>query len=124
MNTFKALLLAAALVGASVAATDADAHGRHRHRSHVGIWFGVPGPVFYPHYYPRYYYPPAVVVPAPAAPPVYIEQSQGVAPAPGPTTQSATAYWYFCRDTETYYPYVQQCSTPWERVVPQSAPPS
>ena len=32
----------------------------------VGIWFGAP--LFYPHYYPRYYYPPTVVIPAPAPP--------------------------------------------------------
>jgi len=125
MDNLKAALLAAVFVGASAMAADADARGRHHHhhRSHVGIWFGVPAPVFYPHYhyYPRYYYPPTVVVPAPAYPPVYIEQPQSAAPAP---SLGSTAYWYYCRDTQTYYPYVQQCATPWEQVVPQSPPPS
>ena len=126
MDKLKLALSAAALIAASVAAADADAHGRrhhhHHHRSHVGIWFGVPGPFYaYPRYYPRYYYPPAVVVPAPA-PPVYIERPQVEAP-PSPTADSG-AYWYYCRDTQTYYPYVQQCALPWERVTPQGAPPS
>ena len=122
MNKLKAALLAVCIAGASAAATEADArdrHHHHHHRGHVGIWFGAP--LFYPHYYPRYYYPPTVVIPAP--PPVYIEQPQSAVPAPAPT-QGSAAYWYYCRDTQTYYPYVQQCATPWEQVVPNSAPPS
>ena len=122
MDKCKALLLAAALVGTSLAAADADAQHRgrhhHHHRGGVGIFFGAP--LFYaPYYYPRYYYPPAVVYGAPASPPVYIEQSG----APTAPAQNSSAYWYFCRDTQTYYPYVQQCASPWERVTPQSAPP-
>lgn len=123
MKTVKAALLAAALAGASVVTVDADAHGRYRSRASVGIWFGPPAPFYYyprPYYYPRYYYPPAVVVPSPA-PPVYIEQPQAAAPSP---TEAGPAYWYFCRDTQTYYPYVQQCASPWERVTPQGVPPS
>ncbi len=124
MNTLKAAALAIMLAAASVAAADADARGRHHHhhRSHVGIWFGVPGPFFYPsyHYYPRYYYPPAVVLPAP----VYIEQPQAAAVAPSSPAQGSSAYWYYCRDTQTYYPYVQQCASPWQQVVPHGTPPS
>ena len=125
MDKLKAAFLAVALVGASVASADADAHGR-RHRSSVGIFFGVPAPVFYPryHYYPHYYYPPAVLVPAPASPPVYIEQAQGGAPPVSSPAEGSPAYWYFCRDTRTYYPYVQQCATPWEQVVPSNTPPT
>lgn len=124
MNMFKPALLAAALLGTWMWPAEAPAHGRHHHhhgRASVGIWFGVPGPVFYPpyHYYPRYYYPPTVIVPAPAAPPVYIEQPQVSAPASGDAH-----FWYYCRDTRTYYPYVQTCASPWQPVVPNSAPPS
>lgn len=132
MNRFKAALLLAAVVSGSVLAGTGDAHGRGR--AHVGIWFGVPAPLFvapyhyyphyYPYYYPRYYYPAPVVVPAPAAPPVYIEQSPPAAAAPSSPTQGSGAYWYYCRDSQTYYPYVQQCASPWQQVVPQSAPPS
>jgi hypothetical protein len=128
MNSKKIAVLVTAVAIGGLAAADADArrgHFRHHHhhRSSVGIWFTVPGPLFYPapYYYPRYY-PPAVVVPAPVAPPVYVERSpvdDSAAPA-----ESSAAYWYFCRDTQTYYPYVQQCASPWERVVPNSAPPS
>lgn len=124
MDKLKAALLALFMAGASVAAAHAEAHGRHhhhhRHRAHVGIWFGAP--LFYPQY-PRYYYPPTVIVPAPAPPPVYIEQPVTAVPAPS-HAQPSSAYWYYCRDTQTYYPYVQQCATPWEQVVPNSAPPS
>ena len=129
MNRIKVSLLLAAFISASVVANGADAHGR-RHRAHVGIWFGVPAPVFYPRYYPRYdyypryYYPAPVVIPAPAAPPVYIEQNPPAAAAPASPTQGSGAYWYYCRDSQTYYPYVQQCASPWEQVVPQSPPPS
>ena len=128
MKLFKAAIVLAAILATSLIALDADAHGRYRHRSSVGIYFGVPGPFYYyppyyaPRYYaPRYYYPPAVV-PAPSYPPVYIEQSPSeVAPAP---SSSSGAYWYYCRDSQTYYPYVQQCASPWQQVVPNSAPPS
>src|SRR5688572_30553528 len=90
----KVAIVAAALVGSSMLATDADAHGRFRHRSHVGIYFGVPGPFYYRPYYPRYYYAPAVVVPAPSpvyypppayyppSPSTYIEQSPPPSAAP------------------------------------------
>jgi hypothetical protein len=124
-------LLSATLIGGSIVAADADARGRHHHghRGHhhhhhgarIGLFVGAPL-FFAPYYYPRYYYPQ--VVPAPVAPsPVYIEQPLG---EPGPPAvgapPAAGAYWYFCRDTQTYYPYVQQCASPWERVPANSAP--
>lgn len=128
MNKVKAAALLAALLCGAVLGSSAYAHhGRHgyhgHNRSHVGIWFGFPAPIFYPSYpyYPRYYYPPeTVVVPAPTT---YIEQSPPAAAAPSPT-QSSGAYWYFCPDSQTYYPYVQQCASQWQQVVPRSAPPS
>lgn len=123
MNRVKiAVLLAAVVCGTALAGT-ADAHGRGR----VGIWFGVPAPIFYPsyYYYPRYYYPPAYYaapVAAPSYPTTYIEQSP---PAAGPApSEGSSAYWYYCRDSQTYYPYVQQCASQWEQVVPRSGPPS
>ena len=108
--------------------TAADARGRHHYHHHRGAsvgFFFAPAPVFYPYYYPRYYHPPAVLLPAPSSSPVYIEQSQSAAPAgPSSPAQVSAAYWYFCRDTQTYYPYVQQCASPWQQVVPQNTPPS
>lgn len=126
MKLLKAAVVLAAILAGSLIAVDADAHGRHRHRSSVGIYFGVPAPFYYYpryHYAPRYYYPPAVVVPAPSYPPVYIEQSPPSV-APAPSSSSSGAYWYYCRDSQTYYPYVQQCASPWQQVVPNSVPPS
>ena len=118
---------AAALLGSAMLAPTADAHG-YRHRSSVGIYVGVPGPYYYrpyydprAYYYPRYYYPypyyyaPVYGAPAPAYPPVYIEQS---APAAAPAPSASSGYWYYCRDTQTYYPYVQQCASQWQEVVP------
>ena len=126
MKIIKLAVVTAAVIASALLAVEADAHGRYRHRSGVGIYFGAPGPFYYyPRYYhypPSYYYhyPPAVAAPAPYYPPVYIEQS-APAPAAAPSSSSGS-YWYYCRDTQTYYPYVQQCATPWQQVVPNSAP--
>lgn len=119
-----ALVLCAALSG-TVLTGAADAHGA-RSRTHVGIWFGVPAPVFYPVFPHHYYYPRTVVVPAYPVyrePPTYIEQAPPAAAAPAPA-QGAPHYWHYCRDTQTYYPYVQQCASPWQQVVPRGSPPS
>ena len=128
MKSTKAAVMLTVLFVSAIVASSVDARGRrhhhhhHHHRGHVGIFFGVPAPIFYPryHYYPGYYYPAPVAV-APA--PVYIERSEAPSPS-APTESSTTAYWYYCRDSQTYYPYVQQCASPWERVVPHSEPPS
>ena len=128
MKNITVALLTATLIGGSMLATSADArggghryHGHNYHRSHVGIFVGAPL-FFAPFYYPRYYYyPPAVAVPGVASAPVYIEQPAGEFASPSVTDSGA--YWYYCRDSQTYYPYVQQCASAWERVVPNSAPP-
>jgi hypothetical protein len=60
---------------------------------------------------PGYYYspPPASYSPPPGSPPVaYIEQ------APSP------AYWYFCPQLNSYYPYVLECPEAWQEVLPQT----
>ena len=143
-RTLAALLSATILCGAMMIAADADARGyghryghgyRHHHhghyRSHVGLYFGIPAFAgYYGGYYgyPRYYDPPAVAVPAypyysaPAyyPPSTYIEQPGPPVAAPG----GSSGYWYYCRDSQAYYPYVRQCPSPWEQVVPNSAPPA
>ncbi|MGH8665232.1 MAG: hypothetical protein ACREUX_13305, partial [Burkholderiales bacterium] len=90
-------------------------HHRHHHHSHgsrlhLGFVFGgplwYPGPAF-PYSYPYpYAYPSAIVVPP--TPRVYIERADRVA------QESAPGYWYFCRESNTYYPYVKECAQPWE----------
>lgn len=109
-----ALLAAMAVSGWA----SADHHG---HAS-VGIAIGYPwGMPYYPHgyYYPYPYpypyaypaYPPTVVV---QSPPVYVEQGNAqAAPAPAPS------YWYYCNNPQGYYPYVKECPTGWQKVMPQ-----
>lgn len=95
-------------------------------------------PYYQPAYYqPAYYYPPAPVYYAPPPPPVYIEQPQyqysvppqsqsqpqpeySVPPQsqvePQPQSQST---WYFCADSQAYYPNVQSCAGGWQRQAPR-----
>jgi hypothetical protein len=124
------IILATAL--ALVVSGQALAHGGrggggHGGGGHVrfGISFGVP--LFWPNYYygpPAYYYgPPAYPYyysPAvePASPPTYIERG---APAAEPS-QPSQSYWYFCRESNAYYPYVKHCPGGWQRVDPQPPP--
>jgi hypothetical protein len=121
-------------IAASLAALVASAPALAQHRGHfgggprigIGIGFGVPyygyHPYYYPPYYAPYYYPPVVV--APPAPQVYIERpdqdpSQYQPPAqPQPQAQANAGQndWFYCPDSKTYYPYVQQCAGEWQRV--------
>jgi hypothetical protein len=111
MNRLSGLVLSAAVAIGSLAASgtaSADWRGPR-----VGIWIG-PGPLWWGAPYP-YYYPPAVV----AGPsPVYVQPSP-VVQVPPPQT-----YWYFCRKSNTFYPYVAECPGGWETVMPQQPPPS
>ncbi len=83
-----------------------------------GFWGGAPwwGPAYpyygYPDYASPYYAAPPVVVPQ--DPPVYIQPQ---APPPPP------AYWYYCPNSQTYYPYVKECASGWLTVVPPSTAP-
>lgn len=131
MKALKATLVIAAALLAVGASTGAFA--RHHGGVRFGVFVGAPafaygyyGPYYRPYYPPYYdpYYYPAVV---PAAPPVYVEQGQPgpAASAPPPPSQSSpsqSSYWYFCRESNSYYPYVNECAGPWQRVSPQ--PPS
>jgi hypothetical protein len=88
-------------------------HG-HGSSLHLGFVFGAPlwypAPVYPAYSYPYAYSPPIVVAPAPR---VYIEREDQVA------RESAPGYWYYCRESDTYYPYVKECAQPWERVPAQ-----
>ncbi|HEY7240402.1 MAG TPA: hypothetical protein VH600_14605 [Burkholderiales bacterium] len=82
----------------------------------VGFNFGVP--VYAPWYYyppPAYYYPPAVY--APPTPTTYVERSEVAEQAPAPAQGPGT--WYFCRESNAYYPYVKTCPGGWARVPAQ-----
>lgn len=110
-----ALLLLAAVAISNVSNAWAD----HRHRGvHYGVGVGVVvaprwDPWFWgpPYPYPYPSYPPVIIE---RSPPVYIEQPQA-APLPAPQP----AYWYYCAESNNYYPYVQRCPSGWDRIEPQ-----
>lgn len=116
MKTLNAVLFSAALLIGAIASTSAFARGGgHHHYGRIGVFVGAPF-VFAPWYYSnRYYYPSTVVVPAEST--VYIEQGQAT-----PSARPSQAYWYYCPESSTYYPYVNQCAVPWQRVVPRPPP--
>jgi hypothetical protein len=95
------------------------AMAQHHHGARFGVYFGVPA--YYPPYYPSiyspyypspYYYPPAVVS---VSPPVYVEQH----PAQVAQPQQAQGDWYYCAASKSYYPYVNECVSGWQRVPAQ-----
>jgi hypothetical protein len=100
-------------------------HGGHGHghgHSSFSFFFG-PGlfydPFFYPYYpyypyYPSpYYAPPTVVVPQ--QPQEYIMSEP---------QQEERSYWYYCKESNGYYPYVKRCPSGWMRVAPTPSPPA
>ena len=114
MRALRTIVVAALALCAAAASAPAFADRWHGHsRVHLGLYFG--DPFFwhpYPYYPPYYYYPPTVVVPQ--APPVYIEQGEQ-----GAEAAAGQGWWYFCRESNAYYPYVKHCPGGWERVSPQ-----
>jgi hypothetical protein len=117
------LLLFATLASSSAMAQHrghGHGHGGHGGSVRFGISLGIPlfGPRFYPAPYyaypaPAYVYPPVVV--APSSPPIYIEQGATAQEAPA----QAQGDWYYCADSNAYYPYVAQCPAGWQRVPAQ-----
>jgi hypothetical protein len=101
------------LIVLAVASSSALAHGRGGGRVTLGFHFGFPIGWYQPwYYYPApVYYPPAPVYVTPPSPPVYVERSDVVPEGPGT--------WYFCRESDSYYPYVKQCPGGWTRVPAQ-----
>ncbi len=108
-------------------------HPRFHPRSSVnfGLSFGSGfySPGYYsPGYYSPYWHGPSVIYSAPvyssppvviqSQPPVYIERP--AAPAETP----ASAYWYYCAPTQSYYPYVSECAQAWQRVSPTPPAPA
>jgi len=101
-------------------------NGGHRH-SHVGAIFGTS--LFFPSWYfyppapawysyslpPGYYYEDATGYGAPPSSTLYVEQSR----VPAAAAQEP-AYWYYCAESKTYYPYVEECPGGWQTVTPQA----
>lgn len=99
----------------------AQHRSHHHHHPRFGFYLGVPYP-WYPS--PAYYYPPSVVY-APAVTirePVYIEQSEIVAPPPVQPRQTfEPGFWHYCQERSAYYPTVSSCPGPWQKVAPSAA---
>ena len=130
MNTklIKAILWAGVLAAGAMAGLPASANGGHHHggpRVTFGFAFGGPlyyGPRYYapyysPYYYPPYAYPPYVAGAVPPAPTVYVERDSSAQQAPA----LQAGYWYYCAESQAYYPYVKQCAGGWQQVAPQPA---
>jgi len=101
---------------------------RHEwHDGRLGWWWVVAGSWYFfnrPVYpYPSSDVPPVIiqepqvtVVSPPATPPVYT-------PPPAPVATTASPYWYYCRSTNSYYPYVTSCTEGWTQVAAAPATP-
>lgn len=115
----KSIKITLAFLLLAVAGTTA-AWADHPHgRVHFGVYIGGPAwPWGYPpppyYYYPPYY--PPVVIERPA--PVYIEQAPPAVATPAPPAPQ-TNYWYYCSAAKGYYPYVKECPSGWQKVLPQ-----
>ena len=103
-------------------------HGGYRGHSNNNVHWGVDlwlGPGLFGPYYPYYsYYPYSPYYPYYTSPPVVIQQQPQpqeyiVQPAPERVEQS---YWYYCKNPEGYYPYVERCPSGWMKVVPTPPP--
>lgn len=136
------LTLAIGMMAASLPADAGGGHGHGHTRARIGVYIGAPllvaplwaAPRPYVHYYPSYSYyhaPPVVlrervVVREPLV--FYDERGNPVPPAQvqaevqQPQPGAAAPAWFFCADSQTYYPYAQTCATPWQRVMPHPPP--
>jgi hypothetical protein len=109
-------------------------HGHHHSRFSFGLSLGAPwyypGPYYAPYYYAPYPayapYPYYGAPPAAADAPAYIERGDSGAPAyvereegAPPARRRSEGSWYFCPESNAYYPYVRQCAGGWQRVAPR-----
>jgi hypothetical protein len=128
MSRTKVIFMLAIALITMAAGSPALAKGRYHHHGHghghgsVSFGFAVGGPWYYPgyyypgYYYPTYYYPQAVT----AQPVEYIER--GDAGAPAEQSRGSQGYWYYCKESRTYHPYVKHCPGGWEKQIPAPAP--
>ena len=119
-------LLAVAVIGMA-AGLPALAGGKFSHgggHSHghgsVSVGFAFGGPWYYPGWYyppyPYYYYPQPVAVQTESM--VYIERGNAAAQE----SRGSQGYWYYCKESKTYHPYVKHCPGGWEKQVPAPPP--
>jgi len=139
MKTMKAaigalVILSAVMVSPSaLAGRGGGGHGghggfHHGGHSHVGVGVFVGGGFWgWPYYgygWPYYGYPyyagyPAYYPYAAGEALTYVEQGDAQVAPPAPAQAN---WWYYCADSQSYYPYVKECPSAWQRVPPR--PPS
>ena len=137
-------IVAALLAVASLPAYAGGGHSHARVGVYIGApvviggWWGAPRPyyypAYYPSYYPYYYTPTPVIVREVVREPLvyYDERGNPVPPVQpqnqtqnqlqGPQASAAAPTWFFCADSQTYYPYAQTCASTWQRVAPLPPP--
>ena len=131
MKLAKAAFASTLILLAFVASDSALARpGFHRGGVRLSLAVGIPigfglGYGYYGGYYPSPYYSaypyyPSYYPPVAAAPyaPTYIEQGSPQAGYPQANPGTQGSYWYYCPDSKSYYPYVNQCASGWQRVSP------
>lgn len=94
------------------------AHPPYHHHPHSSVRLGVY--VGDPWFYPVPVFPPRVIMPAPVIvtpPMVYVERP------PVPAVTSGTilepGFWYYCTETQAYYPAVKECPGGWQKIPPR-----
>ena len=95
--------------------------GYHDHGGgHIGVgvylgpgWWGPAwrDPYLYYPYYP--YYPVPIVVQQPSTE-IFVQRAP---------QREESYYWYYCRESQGYYPDVDKCPGGWLKVVPSDSPP-
>jgi hypothetical protein len=80
-----------------------------------GVWITPGWGPWWGGYYPYYYAVPPVVVERPS-----VEYYYQQAPQQAPQQEEEPVYWYYCKNPEGYYPYVQSCPDGWMKVVPKA----
>jgi hypothetical protein len=143
-------ILLAISMTASMQAAGHDRNGHTNSRVGVGFYFGAP--LYWDSWWGgyNYYYPPPVVIRpplvfydrhgnpvpnlvlAPGEPLVYYDrygnpvppvQAQMQQAQPQPQPEGPAPVWFFCTDSNSYYPYVRTCPSAWQRVAPFPPPP-
>ena len=91
-----------------------DPRGGHHHhfggpRVFIDGYWGYP--YYYPYWYYPYHYPYGYSYPYPYYP-------NADAEPPVSSGQEQEYYWYYCKDPQGYYPYVDHCPGGWMKVAP------
>ena len=108
--------------------------GETKVRGDVSIYFDSSRPQhrpMYRHQPPQHHRPPPVVIHRPlgyrhAPAPVYVERRPIIIeraptmPPPPSVSRTQGEHWFYCAQSQAYYPYVNSCPAGWMKVVPQT----